>query len=352
VKRQTVEKVIRTKMDAWLESIKDEKVRALAKKNVIVTGGCITSMFLREKINDFDVYFADLKTTYAVAKYYAEQMMEDRQIPNRIQTQICVEDEKDRWFSIDNLSDDHKAKMGIPDNFLDTYAPTADQDIKYRVRCYIKSAGEVGNPEDQGADVDEEIYPTATSDSDEPIAPHLDEIDETESNSNKFKPIYITSNAITLSHKVQIVIRFYGKPDVIHSNYDFKHVTNYWTYDTGLVTNARALECILSKELVYVGSRYPLASIIRMRKFIARGWTCNAGQIIKMAMQLNDMDLTNPYTLEAQLTGVDVAYTHGAISMLQKKLEENQEIDVKAYFLRVIEKIFDGRKMEEDNVQQ
>lgn len=346
MKRQTIDKVIRTKMDSWLKSIKDEKVRALAKKNVIVTGGCITSMFLREKINDFDVYFADLKTTYEVAKYYANQMMEERQIHGRIETQICVEDENDRWCNIEGLSEDYKQKMEITNDFLDTYVPTADKDIKYRVRCFIKSAGEVGNPQDQGSDVDEELVPQ--TDSDEPIAPQLDDIDESESDTNKFKPIYITSNAITLSHKVQIVIRFYGQPNVIHSNYDFKHVTNYWTYDSGLVTNARALECILSKELIYVGSRYPLASIIRMRKFIARGWTINAGQILKMAMQLDDLDLSNPYTLEAQTTGVDVGYMHGAIDALKKKLETDQEVNVKSYFLSVIEKIFDGRKSEDE----
>jgi hypothetical protein len=31
---------------------------------------------------------------------------------------------------------------------------------------------------------------------------------------------------------------------------------------------------ILDKQLVYTGSRYPLASLFRLRKFHKRGWYC------------------------------------------------------------------------------
>src|SRR3546814_2766082 len=47
-----------------------------------------------------------------------------------------------------------------------------------------------------------------------------------------------------------------------------------------------ALDGLLRKELRYVGSKLPVCSLIRLRKFIRRGWVGNAGQILKMTMQV------------------------------------------------------------------
>ena len=40
---------------------------------------------------------------------------------------------------------------------------------------------------------------------------------------------YATNNAITLSDKIQIVLRFYGEPEDLHKNYDYVHCTSYYT---------------------------------------------------------------------------------------------------------------------------
>jgi hypothetical protein len=72
---------------------------------------------------------------------------------------------------------------------------------------------------------------------------------------------------------------------------DFVHATNYFTFEEGLVTNVAALESILTKSLRYQGSLYPLTSVIRMKKFIQRGWTVNAGEILKMLFQVSELDL-------------------------------------------------------------
>src|SRR3546814_13834921 len=79
----------------------------------------------------------------------------------------------------------------------------------------------------------------------------------------------MSTNAITLSDKIQIVLRFYGEADAIHENYDFVHCTNYWTSkDANLTLRQPALESLLCKELRYVGSNYPVCSVIRLSKFI------------------------------------------------------------------------------------
>ena len=66
MKAKTIKAVITEKMNAWWESIDDEGLRTQVKKNTIVTGGCIASMFLKEPVNDFDIYFRNLATAEAV----------------------------------------------------------------------------------------------------------------------------------------------------------------------------------------------------------------------------------------------------------------------------------------------
>jgi hypothetical protein len=155
---------------------------------------------------------------------------------------------------------------------------------------------------------------------------------------DKFRPVFVTSNAITLSDKLQIILRFYGDPDAIHENYDFVHCTCYWTsWDSNLVLRPSAMEAMLAKELRYVGSKYPICSLVRVRKFVGRGWRINAGQILKMAMQISELDLTNIEVLEDQLTGVDTAYFVQLIDRLKEK--DPSKVDT-AYLVELIDKIF------------
>ncbi len=154
----------------------------------------------------------------------------------------------------------------------------------------------------------------------------------------KYRPVFLSSNAITLSDKVQLVTRFFGDPDKIHKNYDFVHCTNYWTsWDNQLVLRPEAVESLLAKELRYVGSKYPLCSVIRTRKFIQRGWACTAGQYLKMIMQLQELDLKDVAVLEEQLTGVDTAYFVEVIEALKKR--DAKRVDA-AYLVELIDRIF------------
>ena len=158
----------------------------------------------------------------------------------------------------------------------------------------------------------------------------------------RYHPRYFTTNAISLSDKIQLVIRFYGEVEDIHKNYDFAHCTCSYDYKNNeLNLPNKALECIINKELYYIGSKYPLCSIIRSRKFITRGWHINAGQYLKMCLQLNELNLHDFDTFRDQLTGVDSAYFDIAIKGIEKKKEDdpNFELD-NSYLFEVINRIF------------
>lgn len=310
MKKKTINSVICKKFDEWLASIKDDNVKKLVQANSIVTGGCIASMLLKEQVNDFDFYFTNKETTKAVAEYYVKEWNEAN---------------GDDGYVLDGAV--------VNENNPEMAGGVALNMTPDRIKIIFESSGVA---KEEGAIDDEneiEEWPDGKA-----VVP-----DETKP---KYRPIYLSNNAITLSHKVQIVIRFYGDPDNIHQHYDYIHCTNYWLSKTRELTLKQpALESLLARELRYVGSKYPLASVIRTRKFIKRGWTINAGQYLKMAFQISKLDLSNIAVLEDQLTGVDVAYFTTVIDALQKHSEKEKSegrefvLDY-GYLSTIIDKIF------------
>jgi hypothetical protein len=324
--------VLSKKINEWLATIKDEKVRELAKKNAIVTGGAIVSMLLKEEVKDFDVYFRDKATTKAVAEYYLLKWNEAH--PD------VITDRRPRLIDGDNLN----TRSGLMD---DASRAEGNSPMHYakpgQIKIVIPSVGAAAENGDVLAIPHDDAVEAITR-ADMIPADQMDQIDQTgdpKPVQEPYRPVYLSSNAITLANKIQLVIRFYGEPEEIHKNYDFVHCTNYWTLDKGVTLRPEAMEAILAKELRYVGSLYPVCSVIRMRKFLARGWTVNAGQILKALFQVSELDLKNIVVLEDQLTGVDSAYFNQLIHILQDKQTADPSFQVSsAYISSIIDRIF------------
>ena len=274
------------KMEDWLASIDNEEVKKAIKGNVIITGGALVSLLTGDEVKDYDVYFKTKEALKTVAQYYV-----------------------DKWNK-DN-----------PDK------PVSVEDKDERVRIFISSTGV------EGEDVDLE--------NGEDFAESTEKKPK-EKSKEKYRPKFLTSNAITLTDKIQVVVRFYGEVEELHKNYDYVHCTCSWSFgDNELILPSRALEAIINKELYYMGSKYPLCSIFRARKYINRGYTINAGQYLKMAMQLNDLNLKDVEVLKDQLMGVDSTYMSMMIEAIaeQKEKDENFEIDSQ-YVIELVNRIF------------
>lgn len=314
MKAKTIKATIEAKFEDWLNSIEDTKVREMAKNNTIISGGCIASMLLQEDVNDFDLYFRNLETTKAIAEYYVSKFKPPQAgIP--CPTIVYVEKHVDGTQRVKIVVKSSGIASERPDRNYAYFESLPDGEAgKYL-------AGVLDNP----ADVEDAHEALQT------------EVNKSK-DSKKYTPLYLTSNAITLWGKVQIVLRFFGEPDEIHANFDYVHCTNYWTsWDKRLVLRPDALEMLLTRELRYVGSRYPICSIIRMRKFIRRGWTINAGQVLKMCFQVGALDLTDINVLEEQLTGVDAAYFVQLVDRLREK--DASKVDA-AYLVELVDRIF------------
>lgn len=156
-----------------------------------------------------------------------------------------------------------------------------------------------------------------------------------------YTPLFFSPNAISLSNDLQIVLRFWGNAEQVHKTFDFVHATNYFTYKEGLVRNLLAVESILTKQLKYQGSCYPLTSIIRVKKFLKKGFNITAGELLKIMFQISSLDLNNPDVLEEQLIGVDIAYFGMVIEALRTKYESEPDFKLTSEYINtLIDRIF------------
>lgn len=332
---------IARKIGAWTDTITDPQLRADLKDQIIVTGGCIASMLLSEKVNDFDVYFKTPEIARRVAEYYVDQW------------------NKAREAKVKQRNEERKGKPGrsavfVPVTIEDRRPDDIEQADSPGFKLYVKSAGIISEQNDgedylyfesvdpllsnsQADFIDAAVgeQPGEALDGAKQIAQEL----ESESKAD-YHPVFISANAISLHGRVQLIFRFVGEPERIHDNYDFVHCTNYWTSWGGLTLQAPALEALLAKELRYVGSRYPVCSIFRARKFLDRGWTITAGQLFKIAHQVSKLNLSDYRVLEDQLIGVDTAYFSQVLSALRTGKDDGDYSVDETYLINLIDKVF------------
>lgn len=282
---KNIKKALNAKIEDWLKHVDNAELVKIMRENIIITGGAIVSMLSSEEVHDYDVYFRTKEACKKVAEYYADVFNKTHE------TKVTITEEGDR------------------------------------IQCFIQSKGVAADEEANAITDEAEPYIESPTINDE---------------KPKYRPVFFSTNAISLSDKIQLVIRFYGTPEEIHKNYDFVHCTCcYSFFDNELTLPSRALEAIINKELYYVGSKYPICSIIRTRKFISRGWKINAGQYLKMCLQVSELDLKDMKVFKDQLAGVDSAYFAQAIEQIEAMKEKNPNLTIdNTYLFEVINRIF------------
>ena len=301
---KTIKKNIQSKLDEWLKTITDRELAEDVKENLLVSGGSITSMLLNEPVNDYDIYLMDIDVCKRLAKYYIQTFQD-----------VIIFDGREKQKLIDKYNDEHNVDDGkLPIDMNNSFAISLRNLKEDQIKLYFNGAS-------GGMKVNDGI---------------------TEDKLN-YTPLYFSPNAISLSHDLQIVLRFWGTAEQIHKTFDFIHATNYFTFKDGLVRNLEAVESILTKQIKYQGSYYPVTSIIRAKKFIKRGFNIGAGELLKIMFQISQLDLTNPDVLEEQLIGVDVAYFDLIITALRNKMDNDKDFKLSAqYFNALIDRVFNS----------
>lgn len=312
---KTIQKNISSKLDEWLKTITDESLVKDLKGNILVSGGCITSMLLSEPVNDYDVYIQDMNVLHRLTEYYVNafgsgqiKILDGRKKENLIK-ELESEYSKNSWLEWQMKSGTSDDALGVIHN---AYAISLRNLKPEQIKLFFlaKNGGHRIEPK--------------LEDKDMPV----------------YKPLFFSPNAISLSNDLQIVIRFNGNAEQIHKTFDFIHATNYFTFEDGLVTSKAALESIITKQLKYQGSLYPLTTIIRVRKFIKRNWNIGAGELLKIMFQISELELNNPDVLEEQLIGVDVAYFGKLIEVIRGIDKDPDWKMTSQYLATLIDKVF------------
>jgi hypothetical protein len=326
MKSKTINKILTGKFLAWSKSITDENVRKLVEENTIITGGAIASMLMGEKVNDFDIYFKNSETALAVAEYYVKKLKEN--------PPAAFAAYKDKIAAtMEEATEARPARVKI----LFGAKALRGESIVASHEASEFATGQVTDDTEPGA-----TYGENTEALDDIDTKKVTQ-DADEKKRGKYRVMFVTANAITLSDSIQIVLRFFGEANEVHKNFDYMHCLSYWTSkNRELVLNPESLICCMSRELKYQGSLFPLASVIRSRKFITRGWTINAGQYLKMLFQVSKLDLTDAAVLEEQLVGVDSAYFSHVIAKLREQVDaEGNPVPVdENHLVSIIDKIF------------
>ncbi len=275
-------------------SIFPDKIAVDIAKSAYLTGGALVSLKTKDKgihpddaINDYDIYFDDKSVLLSVVRYMVDKFHKNWRRNKRYKDvhsgfALKFRNIYDVEFSeTDYLADDNNdifLKMDIPQKMLELMSH------KYTRK---------------------------------------EAIDE----NDIFN--YVTRHSFNLG-EYQIITRFTGTPDVVHSFFDFEHAKGVYYFNTGAVNfPLKTIESILDKRLIYNGSKYPLASIFRSIKFIKRGWNIDKVQLLKMIFQLTALDLTNKHLLMDQLTGVygnDIMEFFGKVEELDIEASLQEEL--------------------------
>ena len=75
------------------------------------------------------------------------------------------------------------------------------------------------------------------------------------------------------------------------SNDSFEYSLDFW-------------ESLQTKNLTYTGSLYPIGALMRLNKYISRGYTADYVSVLKLYRDLRNVDTTDPSVLEQQIGGM------------------------------------------------
>lgn len=328
---KTIKKTIVQKMEWWLKTIEDKELRNDVRQSLLLTGGSICNMLQQMDVNDYDLYFMDMDVLVRLCKYYVSD------IPS---IEIMDGRKKDEYMKV--VEERHISNVNyvlgantINLNETNIKELLADESLPDDVRKELETERDFAHKSVAIRTLQPTQVKMYMSD---PSGYNPDKGKKKEKKPKKYTVSFISPNAISLHGDIQIVTRFTGSPETIHKTFDFVHATNYFTYKDGLVFNPEALLSIQSKQLFYQGSLYPLSSIIRVKKFINRGWKISAGEQLKMIYQCSKLNLDEPDTLEEQLIGVDVAF----FGHLMDILRGEKESYTTEMLMNAIDKVFNS----------
>jgi hypothetical protein len=146
-------------------------------------------------------------------------------------------------------------------------------------------------------------------------------------NKDQLANLISTDNAVTYritlspekSYTIQLITRIYGTPQQIIDQFDFTVcMCAYTPQDDGkFIMNPNFILHLAERTLCFNGkAKYPIATLVRTKKYIEKGYSLAPIEYVKLALAINNLDLKDWTTVREQLEGIDLALFQSLISKL------------------------------------
>lgn len=255
------------KIEDWFKTIPDSEIKDLIRKKGYIAGGAISSLLLDKEPNDYDVFFESDDSSYRVASYYLPKYKND-ELAVRAQSGFSS---VLKCSTVEFKST--KAQLGDLNRFSDEFYAKED--------------------------------PTVA----------------------RYMPIHVSHFAITLNNKIQVIGARNGDPDHVTKSFDYFHCMNYYSFSKKeLVLKKDAIQSILTRELRYnEEAPQPISSLLRMRKLVEAGWSISPGQLLKIALKINSLDIDKYDKLAEELSGTSSSYFDIILAKLKQGWNSNMK---------------------------
>lgn len=102
-----------------------------------------------------------------------------------------------------------------------------------------------------------------------------------------------------------IYMKYFQNVDEVLKLFDYECCKAGFDFvDNSFVTSPLFWESIATKKLIYANSLYPIGALIRLTKYINRGYTPDYASTLRLYRDLRTIDITNTDVLEDQIGGL------------------------------------------------
>ena len=126
------------------------------------------------------------------------------------------------------------------------------------------------------------------------------------------KTKYNTDNAVSFrlhGKKVQFIKKegFVGEPENVIPHFDFTvSMCAYLPETRQFHYDPKFMEHLAARTLVYnPDSKNPLSTMVRVKKFLARGYSVSGVELVKLGLAINNLKIETYKDLKEQLEGID-----------------------------------------------
>lgn len=118
---------------------------------------------------------------------------------------------------------------------------------------------------------------------------------------------------------IQIIKKEVGEPEDMVDRFDFTVCQAIYDFkENKMIMVNRFLRDLAKKELIFTGSKYPLASLYRVKKYMEKGFHISGIELIKLALTVQNIDIDNEAELGEHIAGFDIMILRDLLNELEE----------------------------------